>query len=255
LASNLCIASVNSASIVISARNGVMDARSSCMVARIGGACITVITVDIFGENSSQNIAENNLAFVWVCCIECIDVLWNIFASSLDIARIISARVLVITSDHFVNDCSSVWVARISGASIVVINNLVGADTSTVSSARIISAWVVVIAVNSSVDASLDNITRIFGAFACISAISDSVDTFSSVEVARIDGACIVVVTADIRVDTFSGFTAALDGLAWNSSARNWSVDTVSINAFVSGAQVLVITNLSSVDASSFWVA
>jgi len=140
--SNLYIASINGASIIISASNSIVVARSSCMVARISGTCIAVVTVDRLGVNSSQNIAKIDVAFVNICCIECNDVLWNIFASSLDIARIISARICIITNNSIVSDCSSGWVAIVLGASVAIVNILEGVDASTAWAARIVSAWI-----------------------------------------------------------------------------------------------------------------
>jgi hypothetical protein len=95
-------------------------------------------------------------------------------------------------------------VAIVFGTCILVITILEGVYTSVIVIARVISARIVVVTIDCCVNTSFDVVARIFCAFASIRARSCSMNTQSGVGIARIEGTCVVVVAADVRVDAFS---------------------------------------------------
>jgi hypothetical protein len=255
LASFNCIARVISTSIAVVTADWSVFALSRSLVARVGGADIGVITVNIFGVETFVKGAEPDGTFVGASCILRCKIDWSVDASFNNIASIGGARVAVITNDSIVVNSSSCGVAVVSGASVLVINCNIGEDASVARLASINGARIAVVTSDWGGDASLYNIARVFCAFVCISAIDCCVFTLTGAEIASVQSTCIVVVTVDISVDAFSRRCIASNGLAWFSSANNWGVDAVSVGARVGGAQVVVVTDFVGVLASFYGIA
>jgi hypothetical protein len=184
------------------------------------------------------------------------DDLWSVDASLDLVAGVFSAWVLVVAFDEIVLDDSGLCIAVVLGACISVASLLEGVDASLGCIASVGGAWVLVITINVSVDASLQNIARILGAFVSVTARNCFVLALSGFDVARVTGACVVVVTADVLDSALSSDSIASCSLAFSLSlACNWGEDAVSIVTSVNGAQVLVVTDLSGVDTSNLWIA
>jgi hypothetical protein len=206
-----------------------MFALSRSGIAAVSGANIAIIAIDIFGVKSSVDCAEIDLAFVWILSILCNKINWSVLASFYDITSVSCARIVVITADCIVMNDSSCCVAIIFGASVFVINILVGVDASIARIASINSAKISIITSNRSGNTSLYNITRMFCAFICISAGNWSVNTKSSITIATVSGTCVVVVTVYISINTFSRVLIARDSLAVFLITNDRSEDALSV--------------------------
>lgn len=125
-------------------------------------------------------------------------------ASFNNVAAISCAWVAVIATDCIVMYDSSGLVAVVFSASVVVIDWLVGEDASCARIASIDSAKIMVVASDWSVLASFNNVTRFFCAFVSISASNRGVNAETRVDIARVNCASILVITADISIDALS---------------------------------------------------
>jgi predicted thioesterase len=253
--SSYCIARIIGTSIGVITANWGVRALSGGLVASIGCAAVGVVAVHIFSIKTFVKGTEPNLAFVGACCILCCKIDRSILASLYNVASVSSARIAVITRDCIVMDGSSGSITIVLGTCIFVINIDVIVEASIARIASINSARVAVITNNRSRNTSFYNIARVFGAFVCISAINRSMNTLACVAVARVKGTCIVIVTVNISVDAFSRVNITSNGLARFCLADNWSVNTVSVRARISCAQVVVVTNFISILASFYCIA
>jgi hypothetical protein len=150
-------------------------------------------------------------------------------ASFYDITGVSCARIAVITVDCIMMNDSGCCIAIIFGASVVVIDILVGVDASIASIASINSAKISIITSYRSGDTSFYSITRMFSAFVCIRTINRSMDTLAGAQIAGINGTCVAVITIDISINAYSRALITRDSLAWLLLTNNRSKDTLSV--------------------------
>jgi len=276
--SSASIAAINSANALIVTDFADVSASSAGEIARISGTCIVIVTVDWSVDAiSSVCITSVNSAFVSIIANNrgndtfsrvCITRRWEAFVDSLalnwsedttrrSIASINSTCIVIVTKDWSLYKISVQAIARVGVAFILLSKSLQVKF--------------------SSVDASLNGITSFFGARIDITTNHWSVDTSSSVCIARVDGTCVVVLTALsfmnaissgrvarvdsawivvitvlwISVDAVLGVTSRDGAMVCRSRNWNWSVDTVSIDASISSTCIVIVANHWSVNASS----
>jgi hypothetical protein len=150
-------------------------------IARSDAAFVSIIANDWLVLDSILNSAEISGASVVV--IKLRKTQRSVLASRNFIARVDSARVVVITIDRSVNTLCSIFRASVNGANVVIItvsSSNIGEYASCLRTARFISARIVVIANNQIV----------------VNSSSDGI--------AIVGCASIVIVNTDFGIDTFS---------------------------------------------------
>jgi hypothetical protein len=150
-------------------------------IARSDAAFISVITGDWLVLDSVLNCAEISGASVMI--VKLIETQRSVLASRNFIARVNSARIVVITVDRRVNTFCFIFRASVNGANVVIItvsSSNVGEYASCLRIARFVSARIVVVANNHIVANS------------------------SSVGIAIVSCASVVIVNIDLGINTFS---------------------------------------------------
>jgi hypothetical protein len=233
--SSLAIAAVNGASISVIAGSASAEHASSGSLVT-GGGCAFIIGVagegsehaashrvagvdgaldSVVAEDSSLHhlsgdaVASEGVAFV--SDVHLGNIKSGFVDASLgDIARIISASIVVVTVSGGV-DASSILVARINGASIVVIAGLSDVDAfSGVLVATVGGARIAVIAVSGRVLDSVGGIAELNDAFFGLNDLDGLMDALALD--AGVDGAGIVVVANSLLVLAASLGVAGVDG-------------------------------------------
>jgi hypothetical protein len=150
---------------------------------------------------------------------------------------------------------SGLCITPISGTCILVINFLRSVDTSGSRITRIDGTWVAVVTVLWSCNTSLDVVASFGGTSVSIRANNLSVYAVSGLDIAAVCGTCIVVVTVLCGEFTCSRSWVTFWNVAEICTSTDFrSVDTCSINTFVIGTWVVVVTVNSGKDTSLNWI-
>jgi hypothetical protein len=177
-------------------------------------------------------------------------------ASEERIARFDGTWVLVIANNSLMFNFSSLCIAPVLCTCVLVININRCVDTSRNGVAAVNGTWVVVVAVLLVIEASEVDVTSISGTSVTIIAGGCFVYAVSSSNIARVCGTCVVIVTVLLYECWVSvEKIAACNCTCIRSIEYDCSVDTYSINTFVCGTRVVVVTVNSGRDASFNWIA
>jgi len=250
------IAGVSSALVVVIARDRSVDTVSTGGIAGVSSAYVVVIAVFRNLEEPLGQSTSPDLALVGVLCIHLVQIDRSDHTSFNNIASLDGAGVSIVTFQSLVFASSAHRIARIEGASVVVIAVLWSEHTAAVSLAVIDGARVVIIASLWCINTSSDWIAAVDCASVSVTARFWSVHTQSVAEVAEVGGAGVVVVTNNGSFDTFSagGITLA-DSAFVACSAGDWHVAANSVAAGIDGTGIVVVTGDSSVHTTGGWVA
>jgi hypothetical protein len=240
----LCVAFINGARVTIittvERRTVILDL-SSCRIAFVVKLGFASSSWDLETSDShifqAESITSTSGGF---CSTISRDEFCNVLATLLSIAIVDGTFVSIFAVKWSIDD-SFVCIARSDGAAIWVFD--ANRSVFAVSRCNIASfgcAFVVIVTSLLSMDTvSID--ARIYSTFVSIAARNWSVNA-SRVRIARILGACIVVVTGDCNVLASSRFVARISGTCIAVIATLWGALASSVDAGFSGTCIAIVT-------------
>jgi len=247
-----------------------MDAKSGIRAARVFCASILVITVFWFGDTSSDLlIASINCTFITIVTKNFLDNAFSgnfiamgreTFVASLArswsenttlhfIARVISAKIVIVTKNWSFHEISGTAIARISVAFVVFskISQIIlrTVNTTQFRIAGVLCARIVIGTNDWSVSASSSSCsTNVIGAFVVIVAIFSLVNAFSCPGIASVHSAWIAIITI-LFIGVNSCLWATCRNLTFVFCSRkfDWFKYALSLGAIVLCASIVVVTN------------